>query len=160
MWSNNGWVEDIKHLMPAYRIHCKKCKKTVPCHGIWFKNSKVLCPECYSTMNEEQIRMFHASHPDSEAEIIKVGVPTFSSEPPKIPTCDIKPISTPIDQPESWKHFGTGLSYRTITQSSLKELRAAVKNGQMSKARFNIEVKRRKNKTYYNSLADVEEIHL
>ena len=150
---------NLQSLMPRFRMKCKKCRKVVPAHRIWFATSKVLCPGCYFQMTAEQVAKFHKRHPATEAEIKAVNIPPPKKKEVFNPTSTPCPC-TPISQPDSWSHFSEGLTTHTIMHSTRKELIDAVKRGSMSKARFRIEMKRRENKEYYNSLADVEEIQI
>lgn len=136
-------------LMPRYRMFCWRCLTPAPCHKIWFKTSKVICPECYSAMTEEQVRRFHDNHPDSMASITKI--PEIREKSYLYVPQPIKPLP-PLTS--SWEPLST---YQ-ITHSSERTLRAAVKSGALSKARFRIEMRRRKDIDYYQSLAEVPEI--
>lgn len=141
---------------------CKKCKQIVPCHKIWFDTSKVLCPECYNGMTSSEIEKFHQEHPATTAtyfeELENKGTEKiFRNTARLLMESD---SYTPTDLPDSLSRFGNGMDTKTILHASKQELLEAVGKGILSKARFRIEMKRRKNKDYYNSLSDVEEIHI
>jgi anti-sigma28 factor (negative regulator of flagellin synthesis) len=113
-------------------------------------------------MTEDEIKKFHEEHPDETATCFEEGKDKKTkkalAEKTKRQSNAISNVSTKL--PDSLSNFGNGMKTSTIMRAPVEELKAAVKEGILSRARFRIEMKRRQNKGYYNSLSDVEEIHI
>ena len=152
---SGGIRDSLASLMPRFRINCKKCQKIVPCHKSWFANSMVLCPGCYSGMTDAEISMFHATHPQTSAEVFEVAsvVPLRPQNTNYRATTKVGDVS--LQSPSRWS-LADGVSNEFIVKASVKELLRAVRNGRLSKARARIEINRRKNTSYFNNLPDAD----
>ena len=113
-------------------------------------------------MTENEIKKFNEKNPDATASFFEEGINKKTkkevAEKSRRQSIAVSGVSTKL--PDSLSNFGNGMRTSTIMRAPVKELIAAVRNGILSKARFRIEMKRRENKEYYNSLSDVEEIHV
>ena len=145
--SGVGMSDALAALIPKFRIKCKKCKNTVPCHKSWFDNSMVLCPSCYSLMTPKEIRQFHIYHPKSTATVYEIDPEASEAEN------ETKKDSMP--SPDRWSPYGGACSNDFIMSASKQELIKAVKSGKVSKARARIELNRRKNRSYFNDMPDI-----
>ena len=145
-------------LLPEYRLVCKKCGQTVPCHKTWFEHSVVLCPECYNHMSSIAIDQFHSLNPRSTAKVFKIEskIPHLPSQKATKRNVDTSIESINIDSPARWTAVDSGCTNEFIMHASIKELVEAVKSGKLSKARARIELNRRKNAEYYNELPDAD----
>lgn len=145
-------------LLPEYRLVCKKCGQTVPCHKTWFEHSVVLCPECYNHMSSIAIDQFHSLNPRSTAKVFKIEskIAHLPSQKETKRNVDTYIESINIDSPPRWTAVDSGCTNEFIMHASIKELVEAVKSGKLSKARARIELNRRKNAEYYNELPDAD----
>lgn len=143
---HTGFSQKLKDLMPKYRIHCLKCGEDVPCHGFWIEKSKVLCPSCASTMDDYQITAFNRLHDNDKCKVMKNEKTKKSSFSFNSSFNDEDPVS-----------FGGGCSDSFIRRATEEELKQAVKQGKLSRVRFKIEMKRRKNPEWYDDCPEVEE---
>lgn len=142
---------ELMRLLPKYRIKCRKCGEVRPCHASWFSQSQVLCPECYSLMTEDEIRVFHKEHKaDGTETLCVVECPkgdkqcTSSRADEDIHSVFAKKCKAE-DAVDSYK----ACSVRFISKATAAELEKAVADGIISKVRAKIELKRRRNKAYY-----------
>ena len=154
----------LSSLMPAYRIECKKCGKSMPCHHHWFANSRVLCPSCYSSMTEDEVTVFHQIHkndtlpiPPYKAlqEISESNEKTKPPLPPRNSVCDLPRATSgkPHGQEDSML---VSHRYRdeTLRKMTPMQLYSAVKLGYLSRPRARIEMNRRRRSEYYDQLPD------
>lgn len=143
---------EVASLIPLWRMECQKCHRELPVHKIWLDStSKVLCPECYSSMTSHEVEIFHTTHLSCSARIWKVKayekphstymppIETTYRPPPKGSIADFAPVTS-------------------ITKMRIKDLCKAVKAGKISKVRARIEMRRRRNALYYFDLPDVTPI--
>lgn len=152
-------------LLPRYRIRCQKCESLKPCHKSWFDQSKVLCPECYGGMSEEEIALFHNSHSplkeeaENPLQIDSITQELISQEESKKSTqSNVHSIMKPLDESgiESVL-IHQRYSDSFIRSASIPQLLKGVRKGYISKVRMNIEMKRRQQKEYFS---DLPAIHL
>lgn len=158
----------LDSLLPSYRIYCHKCKREMPCHGVWFKTSKTMCPMCYSQASVDEREAFEKTYgcefPKRHRSDGEKSTYVQSSEVRKKPTVQVKLMKdTPYALAKG--DIGTkGIDYlidcqprmcfNTIRGMSSSELAAAVRRGSMSQTRANIELRRRKCKGHYNNLPE------
>ena len=144
-------------LLPDWRMECQKCGQIVPVHKAYIDNtSSVLCPSCSSHMNAIEIEKFNSIHSVSKSHIYHVRrsvVADIKTEPQK----ELRLTTKPIPFGDSSDIAAGGFySNSRIMQMSVEELSDAVRKGKISKARARIEIGRRRNREYYNSLPEVE----
>lgn len=144
-------IDDFK---PKYRIHCQKCGEIVPCHYEWYDKSTVLCPQCYCAMSEDAISLFHMEH--------KAAKPPkgLGGEIPKAIESGVRRKTekeyAQWDRNHVYKENGGRWPDERIKRASERALQSAVKRGLVSAIRYKIEIKRRKNKEFYDSMAETK----
>ena len=131
----------LSDVLPRYKIQCRKCGETVPCHGIWFQTSKYLCPECVSKMTDAEVADFN-----QRAEYPNMSVFNASKE--------IKPYDGDSDA----VCYGGRRSERFIRNATEQELMDAVEQGRLSSVRYRIEMRRRANPIRYLETHDEDEV--
>ena len=158
----------LDSLLPSYRIYCHKCKRVMPCHGVWFKTSKTMCPMCYSQAGVDEREAFEKTYgceyPKRHRADGEKSTYIQSSEVKKKPTVKVKLMKdTPYALAKG--DIGTkgidylidcqpGMCFKTIRGMRPSDLAAAVRRGSMSQTRANIELRRRKCKGHYNNLPE------
>ena len=144
-------IDDFK---PKYRIHCQKCGEIVPCHYEWYDKSTVLCPQCYCGMSENAIALFHMEH---KAEKPSKGM---GGEIPKAIESGVRRKTekeyAQWDRNHVYKENGGRWPDERIKRASVRALQSAVKRGLVSAIRYKIEMKRRKNKEFYDGMAETK----
>lgn len=144
-------IDDFK---PKYRIHCQKCGEIVPCHYEWYDKSTVLCPQCYCGMSENAIALFHMEH---KAEKPPKGM---GGEMPKSIESGVRRKTekeyAQWDRNHVYKENGGRWPDERIKRASVSALQSAVKRGLVSAVRYRIELKRRKKREFYDSLAETK----
>lgn len=156
-------IKDI--FTPTNIMKCFWCGQKVPVHAFHLEKSKLLCPECYSKKTPEQIDMFNRGHIGTIPNVypIKGDFPKRQNKesegresPPKKETI-YGDSDMETDSDDGWIDYaflGGRISERAIAQSTIEELRRYVRKGQLSKARFSIEIKRRRDKRRFVNAPD------
>jgi len=142
----------FKGLMPQYSINCLRCGNTSPCHYHWFSRSKVLCPTCYSSMNQWEIDNFHRQHGNKNLPIPPKTIVRYF---PMTSMVVGKGKSSPNNPHEDSVLVGRKYSNERISKMTRRELAEAVKKGYVSRPRARIELHRRKREEYYHMLPEV-----
>ena len=143
----------ILALLPKYKIECKRCGETVPCHYSWFERSTVLCPLCYHSMTDREIKKFHIEH---NAQVPEQNETADSL--PHIPDKVVNSIGGTCKRPTVCISASESWTVQTITSASEREILDGVRDGKISKARARIELRRRQNKEYFDMLASPERL--
>lgn len=144
-------IDDFK---PKYRIHCQKCGEIVPCHYEWYDKSTVLCPQCYCGMSEDAISLFHMEH---KAEKPKESVGETMPRPLEGGIRrKTEEEYAQWDRSHVYKENGGRWPDERIKRASVSALQSAVKRGFVSAIRYKIEIKRRKNKEFYDGMAETK----
>lgn len=149
----------FRDVMPQYSIKCLRCRKTSPCHHHWFSQSRVLCPTCYSSMNQADIDAFHRQNGNDDLPIppLKPSRPKPIAPPPPKPKVE-KPSYRPTY--DFFSHEDSVLVSRRYSDEAIrrmtrKQLAEAVRQGYVSRPRARIELHRRQAEDYYHMLPDV-----
>lgn len=144
-------IDDFK---PKYRIHCQKCGEIVPCHYEWYDKSTVLCPQCYCSMSENAINLFHMEHkaekpPRDEGGVMPKAIDSGARR-------KTEEEYAQWDRNHVYKENGGRWPDERIKRASVGALQSAVKRGLVSAVRYRIELNRRKKKDYYDSMAETK----
>lgn len=146
----------LKDLLPKYTVTCKKCGETVPCHYEWYNNSTVLCPTCFSMMSSEEIELFHMEHCSDRPPIKKESSKNLiygNQKDGKIRKTE-KEYAL-YDKQSIYLHVGGRWSDKHIKHANKESLMAAVKRGLVSPIRAKIELRRRANREWFDSMPEV-----
>lgn len=143
-------------LLPRYRILCQKCGQSVPCHYTWFDTSTVLCPECYGQMGPTAISLFHDMHKAAKPKYVENVIPMQQTVPQvEIPVPEKKRGRPKLGMSADDKISALGgWSTERIREASKQELAEAVEQGEVSKARMRIELRRRASWEYFDMCPD------
>jgi protein-arginine kinase activator protein McsA len=137
----------LSDLMPQNKLHCEMCGKDVMVYRDWYRYSKCICPECYSTMREEQIAVVHIQQENkAKGEMPRrneIRVRRKSAKEYKL-----------WDKNSRYNNKGGVWSTSQICKATVEDLKRAVSEGLVSKVRAKIELRRRKEPTYLNSLPE------
>lgn len=129
----------LESVLPLHRIGCKKCGEVVPCHSSWFEKSTVLCPACYFSMTEFDIRKFNE---ENKANNSIKGLDREQTKAEK-ETKDWTRNAALVNR-------GGRMTNSRILEASEEELKRAVREGLLSEARMRIELNRRANTEYFD----------
>lgn len=156
-FESKGFESEFEKLKPNHKVHCLKCGQDYPCFSFWFNTSKVLCPECASSMTAAQIEAFNNSH---RCETLLNEVNKNEIKQPSKHSSDISFNETQFPDDSEAVLYGGGSSEYFIKHATPSELVDAVKYGRVSRTRARIELRRRKNADYFNDLPETEEVQL
>lgn len=149
----------LDFLLPRFRIYCHKCKKEMPCHEAWFKQSTTLCPTCYAEASDKEREVFEKTYGDQAKRYVVAKPITPSASQMGIEAKSTTSSTKPKIQPRlatSIEKLQTEscLAKSTIMKMSISEIKKAVKRGSLTLARARIELKRRSRREYYETLPE------
>ena len=143
-------------LLPRYVMLCRECKEWRPVHKVWFDMNPYVCPSCASRMTPNKIknlaRRCEASGNKPEIAENKSDI-GWEKSPFALSMTN---LAKDFD-PKGFDGYVEELSSNQIGRLSIADLKKAVQAGRLSKVRANIEIRRRRNKDYYDNLPEVEE---